>query len=81
MPFIVHQTFHSMHYRTLTNCHPPYSPNSPVPTLIGKSGGLYIRVVVCCLLFVATLVAMLVITASSHSKCCPADQTRPDGSK
>jgi hypothetical protein len=24
------------------------------------------------------LVATLVITASSHSKCCPADQTRPD---
>ena len=24
------------------------------------------------------LLATLVITTSSHSKCCPADQTRPD---
>ena len=33
---------------------------------------LYNQAVVCCLF------ATLVITASSHSKCCPADQTRPD---
>ena len=34
---------------------------------------LYNRVVVC---LVVLLIATLVITASSHSKCCPADQTR-----
>ena len=58
-------------------CRTPDLPNSPVQSLIGKSGRPYILVNVC-LLFVATLVATLVITASSHSKCCPSDQTRPN---
>ena len=55
----------------------PISRFQKVPT--GPTKNLerhYNRVVVCS--FGCSVVATLVIMASSHSQCCPADQTRPD---
>ena len=61
---------------TNINCRSPdfKSPIDPTKNL----ERLYNQVVVC--LFGRSF-ATLVITASSNSKCCPADQTRPDQTK